>query len=321
MCVVVDAYGTYLGLLTDGDLRRAILRTRSLAKSIHDLVRRDSVTLPPNVDRNAALDLMRARSLDAIPILENGRLVGLHTLRSLVSRIRRPNWAVIMAGGRGTRLGALTRSIPKPMISIAGRPILERILLHLVGCGIANVAISTNYLARQIEDHIGDGSAYGLSVVYLREDSGCPLGTAGSLAMLRQAGIELDLPILVSNADILTQADLGRMIEVHYARHNCLTVACTSHYYQVPFGVLESQDDRLHAICEKPEIAWRVAAGISVVEPDLISAIPPGQRYDMPDLYQLALNDQRGVGLFDLDSQWLDIGRPEDLAQARGEKL
>lgn len=320
LCIVADPDGTYRGLLTDGDLRRGILRSRKLDGTVSGLVADSSVTLPTHVDRNAALELMQARTLDAVPILEDRRVVGLHTLHDLISNSRRDNWAVIMAGGKGTRLGPLTRSRPKPMIDVAGRPILERVLLHLVGCGFTNVAISTNYLAEQIEDHIGDGAQYGASVIYLREDPKLPLGTAGSLTRLREEGVDTALPVLVTNADVLTQAPLGEMLDHHQARGACLTVGATAHRYQIPFGVLESCGEALVGICEKPEVSWRVAAGISVVEADLLTAIPDGQPFDMPDLYQLALADVRGAGIFDLDSRWLDVGRPEDLARARGEQ-
>src|SRR3989304_1487910 len=180
IALVVDNNSKLLGLITDGDIRRALLSGATLNDPLEPYMQRKFTAVPPTTGRSEVLDLMRARSLNQIPIVDQtGKLVGLHLMREIIGAVRRPNWAVIMAGGRGERLRPLTDSIPKPMIKVAGRPILERIVLHLVGYGIRRIFISVNYLSQVIEDHFGDGTRFGCTIEYLRETQ--PLGTGGSL--------------------------------------------------------------------------------------------------------------------------------------------
>ncbi len=181
IALAVDKAGRLTGVVTDGDLRRALLGGASLDGPLEAVLNRAFVAMPAGQGRVEALDLMRARRIDAIPVLDGeGRPVALHLLHAFLEPASRPNWAVIMAGGEGTRLRPLTDTVPKPMLRVAGRPILERIVLHLTGFGITRVFLSVNYLAHVIEDHFGDGSALGISIEYLRESE--PLGTAGALA-------------------------------------------------------------------------------------------------------------------------------------------
>ncbi len=320
LCLVERDDAELVGVLTDGDLRRALLGGASLDSSIGELVSPSPVVVPDTEDRAAVLELMQALRLDAIPIVTDGRVTGLHTLQDIVGQPRRPNWAVVMAGGRGSRLGDLTAEVPKPMLAVAGRPILERIVLHLLSSGIDRIAITVNYKAAVIEDHFGDGDRFGCRISYIREDPGRPLGTAGSLRLLAGAGVVTDDPILVMNGDVMTPAPLGTLLDRHVERGWAMTVAATVHDYRVPFGVLDiATEDRLVAIDEKPTSSWRVGAGINVIDPDLIDLIPTDRPFDMTELCAAAMGADRPVGVHDLDSSWIDVGRPADLALARGE--
>lgn len=187
ICLMVDESQRLLGTITDGDIRRTLLKGMALTDSVEACAQRAFASVQTNAPRAEVIDLMQARQLKHIPILDDqGRLKGLHLLREVIGTQPKPNWAVIMAGGKGTRLGELTKSTPKPMLKVAGRPILERLVLHLVGCGIRRIFISTNYLAGVIEDHFGDGSHFGCRIDYLRESPDEPLGTGGSLSLLRK---------------------------------------------------------------------------------------------------------------------------------------
>lgn len=317
LCIVAEQ-GRFLGILTDGDLRRALLSGADARDSIADFINRDPLVSGPSEPRAGVLDMIQARGLTAMPIVDGGRVVGVHTLRTLVGAARRPNRAVVMAGGRGSRLGTITESVPKPMLAVAGRPLLERIVLNLVGSGIREISISVNYRREVIEEHFGDGEAFGCSITYLRETPDEPLGTAGSLGLIESVNGREDHPILVVNGDVLHHAPLGGLLDQHRVSGAALTVAATDHEYEVPFGVLVHEAGRLVAIEEKPAKTWVVGAGINVVDPGLLQLIPDG-RFDMTDLYELALSRGLPVHLAPLEGSWIDVGRPADLSRARGE--
>lgn len=305
-----------LGTLTDGDLRRALVDGADLDERVlTDLMTRDYVSVREGeTDRAHVLDLMLAHKVYQVPVLDgDGRLVALHTIRGLVGSDVRPNAAVIMAGGKGTRLRPYTEEIPKPMVKVAGRPMLERLVLHLVGHGIRTIYLSVNYLAHVIEDHFGDGSDFGCEIRYLREDE--PLGTAGALSLLPDRP-EDDL--LVMNGDLVTQADVGRFLDFHADGGYCASIGVRAHTVDVPYGVAEVSGSRLESLREKPTHEFRVNAGIYVLSPEALGYVPEGEMYRMTDLFQDCLEDGHPVGAFDIEEDWTDVGRPEELMRAHG---
>jgi dTDP-glucose pyrophosphorylase len=311
---VRDGSGRIIGTLTDGDIRRAILRGAELdSRSIPGTMRRDFVWAAPETGRAEVLDLMRARQIEQIPVLDaGGRLCGLHTMRQLISMALRPSVVVILAGGRGSRLHPITETIPKPMVSVAGRPILERLILHLMSCGFRRFALSVNYLAQVIEDHFGDGSRFGCEISYLREQT--PLGTGGPLSLLPRP----ELPVLVLNGDLVTQADVGRMLDFHAAGDFTATFGVRPYSVEVPYGVAEVEGDRLVALREKPTQRMLINAGIYVLAPEAVALVPPGREFPMTALFDTLLAEGRPVGAHVLQDEWLDVGRPDELRRARG---
>lgn len=305
-----------LGTLTDGDVRRAILRGVALdAPAVSAAMCREFTSVDESVSRSEVLDLMRARGIQQVPVLDRqGVLVGLHLLTELLGASVKPNWAVIMAGGRGTRLHPLTAQLPKPMLTVAGRPILERLVTHLVGFGIRQVFLSVNYLGEVIERHFGDGSAFGCSIRYLREDQ--PLGTGGALSLLPEPP---RAPVLVMNGDLVTQVKVDELLEEHCAAGRALSIATRLHQVEVPFGVLDLEGSRVVGIREKPLSAMTVNAGIYVVSPEVIARMPRAQPVQMTDLVEQCLADELEVGAYPLDGEWIDVGRHEELRKARGE--
>ena len=260
---------------------------------------------------------MRARTLSQVPILdESGRLLGLHLLREIVGSTPRSNWAVVMAGGRGERLRPVTDSIPKPMVRVAGRPILERIILHLVGQGFRRLYLAVHYMSEVIEQHFEDGSSFGCEIHYLRERE--PLGTGGALALLPEVPAE---PVLVLNGDLLTQADVGAMLSFHQESDFAATVALREYVHRVPFGVVELEGARVVGLREKPSQTCLVNCGIYVIEPDLLERVPKGQYFSMPSLVEGCLERGEPVGAFTVEDEWIDIGRHSDLSRARGEDV
>jgi NDP-sugar pyrophosphorylase family protein len=258
---------------------------------------------------------MRARRISAVPVVdEAGRPVALHLLDEAIIPVDRQNWAIVMAGGRGVRLRPLTESIPKPMLQVAGRPILERIVLHLVGHGIHRVYLAIGYLGHLIEEHFGDGRDFGARIDYLREN--VPLGTGGALGLLPERP---DQPLLVMNGDLVTQADLGALLDAHSAdTERVATVGIRRYVHAVPFGCVDRDGDRVVRLEEKPALMRDVNTGIYALSPALVARVEPGRALAMPDLIGDALERGERVGAFEIEDDWIDVGQREHLDQARG---
>lgn len=312
--LVEDPSGRVVGTVTDGDIRRALLRGATIDSPIDDYVQRKFQAVGPTTSRAEVLDLMQSRWLSQIPILDaEGRLIGLHTLHEILGAAPRPNWAVVMAGGRGERLRPLTDVVPKPMLRVAGRPILERIVLHLVGFGIPRIFLSVNYKADVIEKHFGDGTAFGCSIEYLREEM--PLGTGGALSLLP---VTPGHPLLVLNGDLLTQFDVGSLLTFHGAGSYRATMGIHEYAHTVPFGVVEVDGGRVVQQREKPSAVWQANAGIYVLEPDLIARVPASTYFPLPALIEDCLERGEPVGAFHVEEDWIDVGRQPELQRARG---
>jgi NDP-sugar pyrophosphorylase family protein len=275
---------------------------------------RDYAWVGAEVDRAAVLDLMRARSIRHVPVLDRDRrLLGIHFLEALLGTMEKPNVAVIMAGGEGRRLRPLTDSRPKPMMEVAGRPILERIVLHLVGYGIKRIFISVNYLAEVIREHFGNGERFGCAIEYLHESR--PLGSGGALSLLPRG---MEHPMLVMNGDLVSQFDVSRLLDHHERERAAATVAARHHRIDIPFGVLEVRDGRLEALNEKPSTHFLINAGIYVLEPQLLGRVPAERFYPLTTLFEQLLAEGRTVSVYPLEEDWIDVGRREDLSRANG---
>jgi len=314
IALVVDDGHKLCGLLTDGDVRRALLGGADLSSPLISFMSRQFTSVSSSAPRTAVLDLMQARKIAQIPILDAaGRLAGLHLLHDIVGRPDRPNWAVIMAGGRGTRLLPLTENLPKPMVPIAGRPILERLVLQLVGFGIRRVFLSINYLGHVIEEHFGDGVRYGCRIEYLREDR--PLGTGGSLSLLPEPPPH---PLLVMNGDLVTQADLGALLDHHVQQAARATIGIRRYLHTVPFGCVETADGRVRLLEEKPTLTRQINAGIYALDPGLIERVPPGVAFPLTDLLEDCLARGEALAAFEIEDDWIDVGQRQDYHKASG---
>lgn len=313
--VIVCVDGKVKGVLTDGDIRRAILRGASVTDSIASHYTRKFISVEPDALRADVLDLMQARVIEQIPIVDrNGDLQGVHTLRSILGHSNRPNWAVVMAGGKGTRLGKLTADTPKPMLKVAGKPILERLVLHLVGYGFRRIYIAVNHLSQVIERHFGDGAKWGCSIDYLREEE--PLGSGGALSLLPDVP---DHPVLMLNGDLLLEADFAQMLAFHEANRFHATMGVHYYSHEVPFGCVETVQNRIVGLEEKPVLAKTINAGVYVLSPEVLRSVPKKTFYPATCIFDEALVKSLPCGAYPLDGDWLDVGVPEQLKQARGE--
>jgi dTDP-glucose pyrophosphorylase len=314
IALIVDDHDRLVGTLTDGDIRRALLKGATLESALAPHLQEKFTSVGPRTGRAEVLDLMQSRTISQIPIVDGeGRLLGIHLLHEVLGAIERPNWAVVMAGGQGTRLRPMTETVPKPMIRVAGRPILERIVLHLVSFGIRRVYLSINYLGSVIEGHFGDGSRFGCRIEYIREDKA--LGTGGALAELPGTPIA---PLVVMNGDLITQADIGAMLESHAAGGQEVTLGVRRYFHTVPFGCVDLECDRVVRMEEKPRLSVLVNAGIYVINPGLLRRIPRGEEFPLPALLEQCLSRSEMVAAFEIEDDWIDVGQRDQLKQARG---
>ena len=312
--LVRDARGCISGLITDGDIRRGLLAGATLQSPVTAVMHRDFFAVGPQIDRAAVLDLMKARMFQHVPVLdEERRLIAVHFLRDLIGATPKPNVAVVMVGGKGTRLRPMTETVPKPMVEVAGRPILERIVLHLVGHGIQNICLAVNYKAEIIEEYFGDGARFGCAISYLHEDE--PRGTGGALASLPARPKH---PIVVLNGDQVMRVDLSAMLDYHRQQGAVATIAVGPYQVEVPFGTVVERDGRLVGLQEKPSVKFLINRGIYVLEPELLDLVPPKGEFPITSLFESLVADGKPVSVFYFEDYWLDVGRPADLRSANG---
>lgn len=314
IALVVGEDGRLVGTITDGDVRRFILSGGGIDQPAEGLVWRHPVTAPAGASRQVLGELLEKHKIRNIPLLDpDGRPVGLFTHRELLATQGTEPCAVVLAGGEGTRLRPLTDSVPKPMITVGGTPLLECLVEGLVRSGFKHLFLSVNYKAQVIEEHFGDGSRFGASITYLREDS--KLGTAGPLSLLPPQSC----PVLVSNGDLLTTTDFFSLYEFH-AQHRCvMTVAGIEYKVKVPYGVLRTAEHYLLGVEEKPEQKFLCNGGIYVLNPELIHMVPAGRAFDMTDLLAKVLQAGLPVATFPVHEYWVDIGEMPDLERAQRE--
>lgn len=308
VALVCDARHRLLAVVSDGDIRRAILAGRPLTTPIIEVGNRSFTSTGPDTPRHEAVRIMVEHGFKCLPVVDGeGRLTDLHTLLMALLGQRTESWAVVMAGGRGERLGELTEAIPKPMLPIGDRPILEHIISHLVAHGIRRVFISVNHYAQMIENHFGDGSRFLCQIEYLREDK--PLGTGGALSLLPGAP---KAPLVVMNGDLMTGINITRLLAFHRAGEFLATVGLREYKVQIPFGVAELDGSRVTRLIEKPALNYRINAGIYVLSPQAVAMVPAGRMYPMTNLVEECLHRPGGVGAYHMQEAWNDIGLPDE---------
>jgi dTDP-glucose pyrophosphorylase len=311
--LIADSQMLFKGIVVDGDIRRAMLRGATLKDNATKIINRNAKTILPEVSRFNALKLMESWTVSHLPVVDSaGKLCGLQLAADSLFGGNRTNIFLIMAGGLGTRMGAETTKTPKPMLEVAGKPMLEHLIMQAKKSGFVNFAISVHHHGKVIEDYFGDGSLLGIRIAYLREQY--PLGTAGSLTLLNPAPTE---PVVVSNADLVSTVDFGAVLDFHVNQCSDITIAVQDHELQNPFGVVKVSHDKVIEIVEKPIISSKICAGIYVLDPSVIASIPRDESCDMPFVLQNALSRQLTITPFQLHEDWMDVGRQSDLIAAK----
>ena len=311
--LVVSLDERLIGTLTDGDIRRGLLRGADLSSPIDHVVNQNPLTVSPGVDRERVIQIMRNNDVQHVPVVnDGGHVVGLHTLKALTLPAPKSNLMVIMAGGRGHRLRPQTENCPKPMLHVAGKPMLEHILERAVADNFDQFVIAVGYLGEIIEEHFGDGSKWGVSITYLRESQ--PLGTAGALGLMSPRP---HLPILVSNGDVLSDICLSDMLNFHVRNCATATMAVRQHEWQNPFGVVHINGVDIVRFEEKPVSRSYINAGVYVLQPEALDVVGNAEYCDMPTLFERLHDKKQKTIVFPMHEPWLDVGRPSDLALAR----
>lgn len=311
--LVVDEGRKLLGTVVDGDIRRAILRRISLESPIAQAMTPSPVTIPAGVARERILQIMREKKIHHLPVVDDaGRVLDLEVMAELLEKPTLDNWVVLMVGGKGSRLRPLTESTPKPLLHVGGQPLLETILQNFTAQGFRNFYFSVNYKAEMITSYFGDGSKWGANITYLAENE--PLGTAGALSLLPETP---KAPVFVMNGDILTSVDFTQLLSFHGSSNADATICLREYDFEVPFGVASIDGHRVVDISEKPVQSFFVNAGIYVLDPDAVAAVPRGRFCDMPDLLGSLIAGGRHVSAYPLREYWIDIGRLQDFEQAQ----
>jgi dTDP-glucose pyrophosphorylase len=317
--LVIDDNRRLEATITDGDVRRAILKGVELDQSVSDLLamRKDNprrvgpIVAPLGTSPEELRLLMAEFHVRQIPILDQEqRVMDLALDSDILGPSTLPLDGFIMAGGFGKRLMPLTEKCPKPMLEVSGTPIIERLIGKLRAAGIQHVSIATHYLAEHIVDHFHDGRDFGVHIEYVEE--GRPMGTAGALARAPRG----EFPMLVINGDILTSIDFRAMLEFHREHSPQMTVAVKQYDIRIPFGVITTDGVEAVRIVEKPLIRNFVNAGIYLIQPDVCKMVPQDRAYDMPDLITALLDAQKRVACFPIHEYWLDVGQPEQYERA-----
>ena len=272
-----------LGVVSDGDIRRGLLADLDMTDPVRKVVNPGPKTMPVDSDRALLLEAMRRHKVNVLPLVdERGRVREVQTLAQLLERPHFQNPVFIMAGGFGTRLHPLTADTPKPMLKVGDKPMLQHLVERFVSQGFTNLYISTHYLPEKVREHFGDGSEFGARIAYVHEDT--PLGTGGALGLLPSDIPQL--PVLMINGDVLTNVDFIGLLRHHEESGRVATVCVREYEYQVPYGVVQTVDDTITGMTEKPVHHYHVNTGIYVLAPELVAGVVPGTRVDMPTLLQ-----------------------------------
>jgi len=312
IAMVVDEEGKLIGTLTDGDIRRGLLRGMNLDDSIRDIYNNQPISVKISDPKEKIIELAIARRVYQIPVVDDeGRVIRLAEIDQLIKQEKHPNTVVLMAGGLGARLRPLTNHTPKPMLPIGGKPILETVINRFRKQGFSKFVIALNYKGDIIRKYFGNGLTMGVDISYLEENQ--RLGTAGALGLLKKAPNE---SFFVMNADILTLVNFESLMDFHIRNGADATMCIREYGMEVPYGVVRLNKDTIVSIEEKPIQQFYVNAGIYVLTPETLNLIPKGLPLDMTGLFEQAVEKGMNTLSFPIRESWMDIGKPEDYERA-----
>lgn len=315
--LVVNEKAELEGTISDGDIRRGLLKGLNFNSTIESVIHRNALVVPPEMVRDMVMQLMVANKIQQIPVVdERHHVVGLHLWDAIAAPPIRTNLMVIMAGGMGTRLRPHTENCPKPLLPIAGKPMLEHIIERAKSEGFSHFVVAIYYLGHMIEDYFGNGERLGVRIDYLREQS--PLGTAGALGLLNPRP---DAPFVVTNGDVITDIRYAELLDFHIYHNAAATMAVRVHEWQNPFGVVQTQGVEIIGFEEKPVARSHINAGVYALDPDALNVLVPDAHCDMPALFGCLQERSQRIIVYPMHEPWLDVGRKEEFEKANSPSL
>ena len=314
VAVVLSDDGLLLGMLSDGDIRRALLKGMSLGDSIAGIINKHPVVANINDTKERILELANEKKLHQIPIISNGKLIGIQDIREFLAPKNKPNKVILMVGGLGTRLRPLTNDVPKPMLDVGNKPILHTIVENFAKYGYTDIIMCVNYKSEIIKEYFGNGDKFGVKIEYVLENQ--RMGTAGALSLLQKRPKD---DFFVMNGDLLTNVNFEYLHEYHKDSNACASICIRKYEMQVPYGVVNVRANKVTSIEEKPTQSFFVSAGIYMFSPIVLDFIPKGVFYDMPTLFGELLKQGFAVYPFFIREYWLDIGKMDEYRRANDE--
>jgi len=315
IALVLDGENKLLGTVSDGDIRRGFLNGLTLSDSIESIIFRNPTVCSVNDTKEDILRIAVEKKIYQIPIVDSaGVLVGIDVVDELLKPTEYTNKVILMVGGLGARLRPLTNDMPKPLLEVGNKPILETIIANFAKYGFKNIVLSVNYKSKMIQDYFGDGSRLGVSIEYIIEDK--RLGTAGALSLMRG---QLTEPFFVMNGDLLTNVNFEHMLEYHLTNQAVATMGVREYDFQVPYGVVNIEDHLITNVEEKPTHRFLVSGGMYILEANVLSYIPDNIFYDMPALFEELIENKQKAISFPIREYWLDIGKMSDFEQANND--
>ncbi len=315
IALIIDNEDNLLGTLTDGDIRRALLKGFDLNSPINSIIFKTPTIAKISDTKEEILKVALSKKLHQIPIVdENNKILGIQEIEELIKPKVKANKVVLMVGGLGTRLRPLTNNTPKPMLKVGNKPILQTIVEKFAEYGYINIVMCVNYKSYVIQDYFKDGSKFGVNIEYIFEDQ--RMGTAGALSLLKSKPLE---PFFVMNGDLLTNVNFEHLDNYHIANNSIATMCVREYDFQVPYGVVNIENSNILSIEEKPTHKFFVSAGIYMLSVEVLNEIPENKFYDMPTLFEKLIKANKNVVSFPLREYWLDIGRLEEYKKANEE--
>ena len=314
VCLVLDVDERLIGTITDGDIRRALLRNTPLSESIEKVFCENPTVVHFKDSKHKVIELCRTKKIQQVPVVDDaGFVVGLEVLDDLIGIPEKEHKVVLMVGGLGMRLRPLTEDTPKSMLLVGGKPILHRIVESFVSCGFKNIIMCVGYKAEHIKEYFQDGSRFGARIEYVEEEQ--RLGTAGALSLLKSGQVS-DKPFFVMNGDLLTNVNFGHLLDFHVSSSSQGTMCVRKYEFQVPYGVVNVDDTVIKGIDEKPIHRFFVSAGVYVLSPSCIDLVPGDTFFDMPSLFERLISENQRVVSYPLYEDWIDIGKMEEYKRA-----
>ena len=315
IAIVVDENDALVGTVTDGAIRRGLLNGLDLNSGVSLVVHKSPSIASVGDTKESILKIALAKKLHKIPLVDElGKLVGIEDIEDIIKPVGKTNRVILMVGGLGTRLRPLTQDTPKPMLKVGNKPILQTIVEKFAEYGFVNITMCVNFNASIIRDYFGDGKEFGVNIDYVLEQK--RMGTAGALSLLKERPSE---PFFVMNGDLLTNVNFEHIFNYH-TLHKATATMCVREYdYEVPYGVVKMNDNKITAIAEKPVQKFFVSAGIYMLSPEILDLIPQDEFYDMPTLFEKAIAQDKNVISFPIHEYWIDIGRLEEYQKANEE--